>query len=80
MPANRFNIDPVRYDLAPKNVCGLLYRPGEMSMPQLNHCRLARGHDGNVHTTRTHKHDTAGFDWTPTHVVELQWPDEEDPA
>lgn len=66
-----------RYVFAPDNVCGLLYRPGEMSIESLNYCRLRRGHGGKYHSTREHKHDHVGFDWlmtTEPPEVDFSWP------
>ncbi len=42
--------------------CGVMYRPGEMSMPELNHCRLDEGHGGKFHSTRRSPSDQ-GFEW-----------------
>lgn len=54
--------------------CGLLYRPGEMSIESLNYCRLAREHGGRTHSTKTHRHDSAGFDWVEREPDDMEWP------
>lgn len=52
-----------RYRYADANECGILYRPGELSMPDLNYCRLRVGHGGNFHSTRMHRYDASGYEW-----------------
>jgi hypothetical protein len=52
-----------RYVFAGDDECGRLYRPGEMAIESLNYCRLAPGHGGNVHSTKSHEHDVVGFNW-----------------
>ncbi len=51
------------YRLAEDHECGLMYRPGELSIPSLHYCRLDKGHGGIYHSTRTHEHDPAGYEW-----------------
>lgn len=64
-----------RYEYAPDDVCGLEYRPGELSMRTLNYCRLKAGHKGDIHSTRWDASDQGGFEWTSPIVPELEWPD-----
>lgn len=50
------------YPHAGADVCGLAYRPGEMSLPGMHYCRLDAGHDG-LHSTRYHPNDPGGYEW-----------------
>jgi hypothetical protein len=67
-----------RYEYAKDDECGLEYRPGEMSSPGLNYCKLAVNHPSKRHSTRWHKHDDAGFEWIQQDEPELEWPKRED--
>lgn len=62
------------YRNAAPEECGLLYRPGEMSIEELNYCKLRKQHPGRIHTTRRYDGDFTGFDWTERKKVELEWP------
>lgn len=65
-----------RYAYAAENECGLLYRPGEMVTLEMHYCKLKANHLGNVHSTRHHKHDPGGYEWTvDPEKVELEWPE-----
>lgn len=68
--------DAPRYFAASDEECGLLYRPGEMAIESLNYCRLARGHASRLHSTRAHRHDTAGFEWEPAEPDGMTWPED----
>lgn len=64
-----------RYVFAADDVCGILYRPGEMSIESLNHCRLRIDHGGRRHSTKTHEHDYVGFDWEADDTANWrEWP------
>lgn len=67
-----------RYVYAKDDECGLMYRPGEMSMPQLNYCKLAVNHPSKRHSTRAHRLDDGGFEWIQQDEPELVWPERED--
>lgn len=69
LPPPRFS-----YTFAEDDECGLLYRPGEMSIEALNYCKLARGHRGRRHSTKEHRHDVAGFDWDEPEDDGMRWP------
>ena len=62
------------YTFAAPDECGLLYRPGEMSIESLNYCRLAAGHRSRTHSTKTHRHDHVGFDWVEPEPDGMEWP------
>jgi hypothetical protein len=63
-----------RYVYAEDDECGLEYRPGEMSAPERNYCRLAVNHPSKRHSTRRWRHDDAGFEWIQQDEPELEWP------
>jgi hypothetical protein len=70
-----------RYDLAAEHECGELYRPGELSMPELNYCRLNTGHGGLYHSTRTSRRDPAGYEWKMRAEPDpVDWPPLDSPA
>lgn len=55
--------------------CGLLYRPGEMSAPELNYCKLRKNHPSKRHSNRRYMSDTAGFEWVQAEEADLEWPE-----
>ena len=61
-----------RYHLAFSDECGVLYRPGELSIPELNYCRLRDGHGGKYHSTRRAPHET-GYEWAMASPPNIDW-------
>lgn len=65
------------YEFAKEDECGLQYRPGEMATPSMHYCKLKKDHQGNLHSTKTWRHDQGGYNWEHVDKPEdaMEWPD-----